>query len=460
MHIKIITKLIVMKKSMSLRTRLYLGLVIAILNLTCTLSAKSQSFQLTTGTSTLLKEYPSTTTYYSIGYGTGNSTPTAKFHILTKNGIINDPLLKVEAQRSSSSEGYISFLGKVDRNGIPVSYGIFQSGDKLINSFEGPLIITGNLTFYHNINHLNGINILNDCYDDLFTFHFGKPNPNNSWSSPLILDVTNGVITHGTLYCDHFNMAPGAFVNAVLVSDQDGNATWTDPTVFHDDDWLPKAPKTGENIQTNLYLNEKYAYVGVGTQEPKSKFHVVDGNIMISRSPAKAPGSRNGSILFGKIIDETSPLGEWGIEYQDDLTTYMNGGLNFWKVYTELNPGKDHALFIRNDGFVGIGTASPQSELSVNGKITAKEIEVLAVGWVPDFVFEDDYKLKSLDEVEGYILSNKHLPDVPSAEEIMENGMNLSEMNSILLKKVEELTLYVIQLKKEIQQIKASKDEE
>jgi hypothetical protein len=104
-------------------------------------------------------------------------------------------------------------------------------------------------------------------------------------------------------------------------------------------------------------------------------------------------------------------------------------------------------------GYVGIGTTNPQSELSVNGKITAKEIEVLITGW-PDFVFENNYKLKSLQEVESFISANGHLPNVPSAKEVEEGGINLGKLNATLLQKIEELTLYVIDQNKEIEKLK------
>lgn len=88
------------------------------------------------------------------------------------------------------------------------------------------------------------------------------------------------------------------------------------------------------------------------------------------------------------------------------------------------------------------------SEAEVNGTIKCKEIEVTLDGW-EDRVFNGDYNLKSLVEVEKFIEANKHLPDIPSEAEVLENGVNLGEMDALLLRKIEELTLYVIQLKHE-----------
>ena len=104
-------------------------------------------------------------------------------------------------------------------------------------------------------------------------------------------------------------------------------------------------------------------------------------------------------------------------------------------------------------GNVGIGIADPTEKLSVNGKIRAHEIKVETTGW-PDFVFKPDYNNPSLLSVEKFIKMNGHLPDIPSAEIIEENGVNLGEMNKKLLQKIEELTLHLIRQEKEITELK------
>jgi hypothetical protein len=102
------------------------------------------------------------------------------------------------------------------------------------------------------------------------------------------------------------------------------------------------------------------------------------------------------------------------------------------------------------NGKVGIGTLSPAEMLEVNGTIKTKEVNVTASGW-PDYVFKSDYNLMPLSEVEGFIRQNGHLPNIPNEAEVMANGVNLGEINAKLLEKVEELTLYLIEQRKELE---------
>ena len=100
---------------------------------------------------------------------------------------------------------------------------------------------------------------------------------------------------------------------------------------------------------------------------------------------------------------------------------------------------------VQNNGNVGIGTAAPDAALTVKGTIHTNEVKVDLNVPGPDYVFEKGYDLMSLEETKAYIDANKHLPEVPSAKEMEKNGVQLGEMNLLLLKKVEELTLYSIE---------------
>ncbi|GAA4778317.1 hypothetical protein GCM10023231_01080 [Olivibacter ginsenosidimutans] len=111
----------------------------------------------------------------------------------------------------------------------------------------------------------------------------------------------------------------------------------------------------------------------------------------------------------------------------------------------KVNGAFQSRMIVLGNGNVGIGTTNPSAKLAVNGNILAKEIKVKTDITVPDYVFEKDYQLPSLTEVEAYVKEHKHLPEIPSAREIGEEGLDVAKMNLLLLKKVEELTLQLIE---------------
>ncbi|WP_271768875.1 tail fiber protein [Aquimarina algiphila] len=107
-------------------------------------------------------------------------------------------------------------------------------------------------------------------------------------------------------------------------------------------------------------------------------------------------------------------------------------------------------LTIAKSGNVGIGTKTPDSKLTVKGKIHAEEVKVDLSVLAPDYVFTKDYELLTIEEVQQHIKENGHLPNVPSAAEMETNGVELGVMNMKLLEKIEELTLYTIDQKQEL----------
>ena len=181
---------------------------------------------------------------------------------------------------------------------------------------------------------------------------------------------------------------------------------------------------------------ESNGNVGIGISNPKSKLDIGTNHSNPSTYPNKITlwsGGPNNYFGFG----------------------ISNGDLDYFsqsnhRFYTEYNgtPGSEK-MVIESNGNVGIGTSNTSGwKLAVNGKIRAKEIKV-ETGW-SDFVFYDDYKLPTLQEVENQIKQKGHLKDIPSAKEVEENGILLGEMDSKLLQKIEELTLYTIQQEKKL----------
>lgn len=129
---------------------------------------------------------------------------------------------------------------------------------------------------------------------------------------------------------------------------------------------------------------------------------------------------------------------------------------NYLLIKTGNGGGANSILKI--EGKVRIGNQAPNGswanyQLGVDGDLVAKRVVVQTANWA-DNVFNEDYPLATLEAVDAFIKSNKHLPEVPTEDEVLKNGVDVGSMNRILLQKVEELTLYVIDLKKEINELK------
>jgi len=192
----------------------------------------------------------------------------------------------------------------------------------------------------------------------------------------------------------------------------------------------------------NIYYNS--GNVGIGTDAPQAPLQV-DGNAyFLSENP-----NNQLQILFSG----TAIPARRGIK----LTNDPDGAFNF---YIHGNQGQaafnfkdglndNNLMTIKKDGNVGIGTTTINGyKLSVAGKILAEELQIQLVQDWYDNVFEEDYSLMDLNELESFVKQNNHLPDIPSEAEVKENGIRVGEMNALLLKKVEELTLYIIEQQK------------
>ena len=134
--------------------------------------------------------------------------------------------------------------------------------------------------------------------------------------------------------------------------------------------------------------------------------------------------------------------------------TVMNGSVGIGTQTPKAALHVQDGNFLITNGYVGFGTDNPTVKLDVVGIIRAHEVKV-CLNQGCDFVFDKDYKLMPLQDLSSFIDENKHLPEIAPAAEMENEGINLSEMNAKLLQKVEELTLYLIQQNKEIENLKA-----
>ena len=166
---------------------------------------------------------------------------------------------------------------------------------------------------------------------------------------------------------------------------------------------------------------------------------------------------KNHGLILGERVSST----DRGETTRLMITPYYHTG-GPWRIisrdieteaFLDFSYGPHDLLTIQHKGFIGLGVANPKHRLEVNGTIRSKEVKIEATGW-SDFVFDKDYKLPSLTEVEMHIKEHKHLPDIPSEAEVKENGINVGEMQAKLLQKIEELTLYVIDQQKEIRELR------
>lgn len=159
------------------------------------------------------------------------------------------------------------------------------------------------------------------------------------------------------------------------------------------------------------------------------------------------------STFFGKcsIYDPANNKASITMQSGGDSRFWINEGDNVLKIGATGGgtPPALGVINITNNGKVGIGTTTPQSEFSVKGTITAQRVKVTQTGWA-DYVFSKDYPLTPLTTVEKYLTTHQHLEGIPSAAEVAKDGIDVGEMNKKLLEKVEELTLYLIEQNKKI----------
>ena len=199
--------------------------------------------------------------------------------------------------------------------------------------------------------------------------------------------------------------------------------------------------------------------VGIGVSSPTEKLQVggdigLNGsentlyqvgssqNSLTGLSVRAVTNPPNGNNIF--TIESAGENSRFGVTQQNGA--WIKDGLRIGAQFHSDMPNLNGNLIV--NAKVGVGTTTPDEKLTVKGKIHAEEVKVDLSVPGPDYVFEADYDLLSLEEIEAYIQSEKHLPEIPTAKEMESNGVELGGMNMLLLKKIEELTLHVISINK------------
>ncbi|MFH6966176.1 hypothetical protein [Flavobacterium sp. FlaQc-28] len=236
----------------------------------------------------------------------------------------------------------------------------------------------------------------------------------------------------GALHTSSWIVSKGNFENPKLTVFSSGNVGIG--TIAEND--------SGHKLQVNgtIYTTDKLIAISSGTFFNFRSTIPANNYGVFLRQTDGAPfcymGDANGSASGGGTVNDfaiNAAIGELFLNAASNVRFYTSG---------------IERIRINNFGNVGIGELNPKNKLDVNGTIHSKEVKVDMNGW-SDFVFKKEYNLPTLEQVEKHIVEKGHLENIPSEKEVLKDGINLGEMNAKLLQKIEELTLYMIEMKKE-----------
>lgn len=199
----------------------------------------------------------------------------------------------------------------------------------------------------------------------------------------------------------------------------------------------PFADRQSWGSANTPYMSLSQGRLGIGIYDAAAKLDVQESNNSFSTFIARNLHTTGGGycILSNVKLDQTKAL-----------------------AVVNSNTGWVEPFVVYGNGQTRIGTLKPISThsdamLSVDGKIVSKSLYVTSLNWA-DFVFEKDYKLPKLSEIEAYYTAYGHLPLIPTAQEVRENGIDVAEMNKLLLQKIEELTMLMVEQQKQIDALK------
>jgi len=197
--------------------------------------------------------------------------------------------------------------------------------------------------------------------------------------------------------------------------------------IAHNSNRLYFARMNGVGMANDIVLDIN-GNVGIGTNDPDVKLHVYSGT---------DAGNASGGFL------------------QLGISNNLNIGFDNNEIQARNNGVVSRLVLQNSGGAIQVGSAVTPTgyAISINGRAICEELKIQASSNWPDYVFEKNYSLKSLDELRSYINQNKHLPNIPSAETIEKNGIEVGDMQKRIMEKIEELTLYILQLQEQNNQL-------
>jgi hypothetical protein len=361
--------------------------------------------------------------------GIGTTNPTAKLHI---SGTIKASSITIPGT-GTNSEKIGSGASAAGTNGTAIGYNA-DAGNDVYNTSIGSSATISSGKYYSTV--------------------IGS-NASSSYSSTTVIGAFSSATNNSQVVIGSSNSTPAAYVSVgaganggALNIGANNNSTSYSANIIYGQGIVPTINNGAFIGNADPGWEVHDFYVGMGQSSSSVayagsaftvNYRTTDGSgtNVPGVNMSFRPGRGTGSAAGGKLSFWTTPTGSSG--------TILNAEVE--------------RMTITSDGNIGIGTTDPQGyKLAVDGDAIFTKMKVKTYASWPDYVFHRNYNLRPLMDLEKYIKQNGHLPDVPSASEVEKNGLDVGDNQATLLKKIEELTIYIIDINKKVD--KLSKENE